>query len=199
MQQINLYPTLPGKTRQVPSFDHLLWTIAVLVLAGLLLSAGLTYSLQRQRHQTEALQSRVAALQAELTALQKAQSRPADAKLQHRLELVRQQQERSTEIRRRLEQVAHTDQTGFIGPLEALGRQRVNGLWLDRIRLRADGGILLAGRSRSADLLPDYLQGLSAQPVFHGVEFHQLELKRPEDGGAYRFAVGTVGEKTDAK
>ena len=70
---------------------------------------------------------------------------------------------------------------GFIEHVSGLARQRIEGLWLTKIRI-ADGGtnIALAGTTSKPALLPKYLQRLSAEKVFTGTEFESLLMVRQE-------------------
>lgn len=68
---------------------------------------------------------------------------------------------------------------GFVEHFIGLARQRIEGLWLTKIRI-ADGGtnIALHGTTIKAALLPQYLQKLSSEKVFVGAEFQSLYMER---------------------
>ena len=70
---------------------------------------------------------------------------------------------------------------GFIGHISGLARQRIDGLWLTKIRIASGGtDIALGGTTSKPALLPKYLQRLSAEKVFAGTEFQSLKMSRQE-------------------
>lgn len=65
----------------------------------------------------------------------------------------------------------------FSDLLTALARRTMEGVWLVRVELAAaDGAILLAGRARSADLIPAYLARLREEPALAGRSFGKLQV-----------------------
>ncbi|MHB8455920.1 MAG: PilN domain-containing protein [Acidiferrobacterales bacterium] len=71
--------------------------------------------------------------------------------------------------------------SGYSHYLIALARQQVPGLWLTGFSISGAGEIItLEGRSRLPDLVPRYLQKLSAETVLAGTNFQVFRLDRPE-------------------
>jgi hypothetical protein len=71
---------------------------------------------------------------------------------------------------------------GFSEQLHGLAREALAGVWLRDISL-ADGGhsLVLQGSALRAELVPRYVQRLSRQPSFAGLEFASLVMSRSED------------------
>ena len=71
---------------------------------------------------------------------------------------------------------------GFVEHISGLARQRIDGLWLTKIRIAAGGtDVALRGTTSKPALLPKYLQRLSAEKIFVGVEFQSLLMSRQEN------------------
>lgn len=116
-------------------------------------------------------QSRRDELEAELEALE-----PDDALLARRDELANQAQLRER-LAKTLVELDQRRGVGFAGTFDTLGRNRVEGVWLTRIRL-IDGDLTLEGRAVRADLLPEYLDRLAGEAGLDGVRFERFELVR---------------------
>lgn len=72
---------------------------------------------------------------------------------------------------------------GFSGHLMALARQSIDGIWLTRISLSAQGDeTWFEGVSLKADSVPVYLQGLAAEAAFADQRFRRLNIDREPEG-----------------
>lgn len=70
---------------------------------------------------------------------------------------------------------------GFSGLLEAFARQGVNGLWLTGISMNGAGDQMrISGNALSADLIPQYITRLSAEPALRGRNFTAFQVGRPK-------------------
>lgn len=71
---------------------------------------------------------------------------------------------------------------GFSEHLSGLAREDLDGVWLREIAL-ADGGhsLVLQGSALRAELVPRYVQRLSRQASFAGLEFASLVISRSEE------------------
>lgn len=79
------------------------------------------------------------------------------------------------------------DIDGFSRYLRSLARMNTDGLWLSRVRLSAMGdNTQLVGQALRPELIPIYLQELSAEEPFALQRFSQFLIDRPkeESGGA---------------
>jgi len=74
----------------------------------------------------------------------------------------------------------------MLASLEGLARNPLKGVWLNRVRIFERGeDVVLAGRSMSADLVPDYLSLLGTEHVFGGRTFSRLRLERIKEGNGW--------------
>lgn len=74
------------------------------------------------------------------------------------------------------------DTKGFSGQLRALARQDVDGIWLTRFVLSALGDqTRIEGRALRAELIPLYVQDLTAEPAFAKQRFHRFQIDKPND------------------
>lgn len=87
--------------------------------------------------------------------------------------------------------------TGFSGYLEGLARQHVEGLWLTGVTISAGGEQLgLTGSTLDAQLVPRYLQQLSAEPSYKGREFKTFQMQRGEAPPRIDFTLHTAATST---
>jgi hypothetical protein len=76
--------------------------------------------------------------------------------------------------------------TGFSEYLQIFTRRVVPGLWLKEFTVYDSGAnMLIRGGSVSAELLPQFLQGLSQEPQLEGLQFSVLQMGRDEDNEAW--------------
>ena len=81
---------------------------------------------------------------------------------------------------------------GYSDFLLALSRQAVAQLWLTSFSVGADGQALeLGGRMADPGQLADYLRRLSAEPMFKGRDFAQLNLKTLGGADGATASTGT--------
>jgi hypothetical protein len=84
------------------------------------------------------------------------------------------------------------DTKGFSRHMKALARQDIDGLWLTHIVLSALGDkTRLEGRALKAELIPLYVQGLTAEAPFSEQRFHRFQIDSPaeDDGTALLFSM----------
>jgi hypothetical protein len=84
------------------------------------------------------------------------------------------------------------DTRGFSRHMTALSRQDVDGVWLTNIVLAALGDkTRLEGRAIRAELIPLYVQNLTAEPAFAEQRFHRFQISSPEDDAetALKFSM----------
>ena len=74
------------------------------------------------------------------------------------------------------------DTKGFSRHLRALARQQIDGIWLTRIQLSPEGdGTRLEGHAIRAELVPLYVQELTAEPAFARQRFNRFQIDNPVD------------------
>ena len=69
---------------------------------------------------------------------------------------------------------------GFSSYLTALSNLHVDNVWLDEISL-AENFVKIRGSALSADLVPDYFDRFSEEPIFQGNLFNIFQLERKHD------------------
>jgi Tfp pilus assembly protein PilN len=104
-----------------------------------------------------------------------------------------------------LQRGVFSNSEGFSGYLTALARQNLQGVWLTGFEITgAAEQMMLQGRSVSRELVPRYMQRLSAEKKMSGIEFRTFYLSgaAPQGkGGAgaeVDFQLRTVGAATVA-
>jgi hypothetical protein len=82
---------------------------------------------------------------------------------------------------------------GFSSYLEGLARQHVDGLWLTGVTI-SDGGqqLGLSGSTLDAQLVPRYLQQLSAEQAYKGREFKTFQMLRGATPSYIEFTLQTA-------
>ncbi len=75
------------------------------------------------------------------------------------------------------------DTKGFSRHLRALARQDIDGIWLTHLVLSALGDqTRIEGRAIRAELIPLYVQNLTAEPAFEKQRFHRFQIDNPDGG-----------------
>ena len=78
---------------------------------------------------------------------------------------------------------------GYSSYFIAFARQSVPGLWLTGFTVTGAGEQLaLEGRTEIPELVPEYLQKLSAEKLLSGTEFDAFQITRPENVNRIGFA-----------
>ena len=158
--------------------------VAVLVSFLMLGVYAWSYSqLNGERQRLGELEAEHAALQAAIEARveeQKARSTRADPAVQ--IEALTRLRDAGLATLRDLDRGNTDSIVPFSNIMEALARQNLENVWIERIEL-TDGGaeIALEGRALDAADLPTFLRGLGTEPSFASREFGTLDFVRPND------------------
>lgn len=185
-QQINLYqPILRTEPKLFGSTTAMLAVGAVFAMLVALWGYG-TYKVHRLQQSAQQLkqeQEKQEKALAQAGTFSASRSKPADLEAQvKRAEAEVTARTRALELLR-AGAAGHT--TGFADRLEALARQHVDGVWIDRMALSgATGAMSLGGATFDANLVPRYLQNLAHEPVLAGARFDQLIIDRPDSKDA---------------
>lgn len=182
MQQINLYQPLFRKQEKIFSAKTMLQGAAMVAVGIALFFAYAAWQTRNLAAQAEQFQRQRDEAAKRVTELARAwPERSKSAALEQEVVRLR------TELRSKQRVVAHLadrstgNTTGYSAHLEGLARQRLPQLWLTQIGLRRGGDTLeLRGSTLNPEQVPQYLQRLSAEPAFAGVEFRQFTLSRGE-------------------
>lgn len=198
MQQINLYLPEFQPNREPLRSIHILWGMVVFIVLLLCVSflsvqhnRELADRVEKSRAQLEQLKNQVAQLE---------QQRP----LRNLAELDSQSLMLSQELSRReqiFQVIANKDlgnNSGFSAYLQALGRQSLETVSLEAFSLLAGGNYLeFAGKARSVDQIPLYVQRLRSEPVFAQSAFGVLKAE-PQKNSAGIFEFSLAREIADA-
>ncbi len=187
MQQVNLYTAEFQPRKVILPLEQLLLltfgTIMIVFVVSLVLNQKLAdaeHELAAQVEKTEKMRQRVEVLQAKTGQLQR------DESLVLANERLRRQLNARKSMIDVLDSVVVKDDDGFSGVLTALARQRTEGLWLKRIKIGAAGkNMALEGMTRSADLVPAYLQNLRQEDDFVGRTFTLFKLSSADKRNQY--------------
>ena len=185
MQQINLYQPMFRRQKKLFSAVTILqiWAFFLVVL-GVIYSYGAS---QLTPLETELikLERDIVTLQVQMTDFKKRYPKQLKSKLLENeiARLEKELQERQI-IQKMLAGRKFGNTEGFSGYLEAMARQHIDGTWLTKIVI-TNGGTALAleGKTTESELLPQYIQKLSAEGVLDGLAFNVMELKRPDASG----------------
>ncbi|MEW6647556.1 MAG: PilN domain-containing protein [Pseudomonadota bacterium] len=182
MQQINLYQPLFRKQEKIFSAKTMLQG-AALVLAGMLLffayAAWQTYSLEAQV--TQFVRQRDDATRRVTDLARAMPERSKNMALEQEVVRLRADLRDKQRVVAQLADRRSGNTTGYAAHLEGLARQRLPQLWLTQIGLRGGGSVVeLRGSAFNPEQVPQYLQRLSAESAFSGVEFRQFTLSRAE-------------------
>jgi len=194
-QQINLYQPIFRAQRKVFSALALL-QVCVAVLAGLLLIYGygrwqivdLEKALARLEVQQVASVQRVEELN------QRFAVKAKDPRLESEIAQLGTQIAGKQTVLQSFAGNAAGNTTGFSKYLEGLAQQHLEGMWLTGITISEGGRVLtLTGSTLAPELVPAFLQQLSKEPVFAGIEFKTLVMERPQtDTARVDFTLQTT-------
>ncbi len=182
-QEINLYQPILRRTRPLFCARSLAWTLAIT-----LVTLGALYAYAR--HEVDTLAAAVQGLERQrdaareqLLALEKTLPKREPSRL-----LASEVQRLHDNVASRaalVSMLASPDDAsgdGFSAHLEALARQRVDGLWLTGLRLRRAGrDLVIRGSALDAALVPVLVQRLGGEPAFAGKRFAALTIDRSSD------------------
>ena len=182
MQQVNLFQD-ELKTQKLKYSASMLLQISVVLIVVLSAVAGFSY-FQLQQHQISLAehQQKQKIAMADLQTIQSELSlRRKDAALARRIVQKTKELSNKQKVLNILSRDEFGNTKGFIGHVSGLARQRVEGLWLTKIRIASGGtDVSLNGTTSKPSLLPKYLQRLSSEKAFSGTEFQSLLMTRQE-------------------
>ena len=182
LQQVNLYQDELKRVKLNYS-ALMLMQLSIILLIVFSAAAGFRY-FQLQQHQASLVekQQKQKVAMAELQKIQAELSlRKKDAALAKRIMDKTKELSNKQKVVGILSRDEFGNTKGFIEHVSGLARQRIEGLWLTQIRIAGGGtNISLQGTTSKAELLPKYLQRLSAEKAFVGTEFQSLVMNRQE-------------------
>ncbi len=201
IQQVNLYHPMFRKQEKVFSARTLLQSTLIILIGIVLFSAYAKW-------QVIALESELGNLEQQQTSrlqrIEKVSKQFPVKQKDVRLEASVREMQQESSTKQRLIQVLSTRSfgvtSGFSSHLEGLARQHLDGMWLKSISLTDGGSRLgLVGSTFQPELVPRYLQRLSAEEVFAGAEFRTFNMQRAADKRSIDFTLIAKSEKNANK
>lgn len=199
-QQINLYLKIDRK--KVDRFNVATIMLGMAGVAALLVlvCVGIGVSSQSLQQQLTLRQNEMESIRKEVDASRETLRQLSDVReLDDAIMRLEHEAQTKRRIIGKLAAMPEEANAGFSGLLAALGEAPVGGMWFTAISFE-DGGenVALKGESRTADLLPMYLQQLSAQPAFSGRRFSVLRMQqRTESEGAIAALTFELHSRVD--
>jgi hypothetical protein len=198
LQQVNLYQD-ELKTQKLNYSALMLVQLSLILIIVFSAAAGFRY-FQLQQLQSDLIvsQQKQKIAMAELQKVQNELSlRKKDTVLAKKIIVKTKELANKQKVLSILSRDEFGNTKGFIEHISGLARQRVEGLWLTKIRI-ADGGtdISLHGTTTKSALLPKYLQKLSAEKIFNGTEFQSLLMERQKKKKQW-LSFSLQNKKTD--
>ena len=180
-QQINLYkPELRPKPDYL-TLNNMAKGAGVFLALMVLLSVNLGMDTQALAKQREAIVSSVQAEQTRL--LEVTQQFPVakpDPALDDQITFLEMEQQRREQVMAMIKGGDLAASGGFSGMMQAFARQMVQGVWLTGLAASASGeSMRISGRALTADLIPQYISRLSAEPALQGRHFSGLQVVEP--------------------
>jgi len=198
MQQVNLYQD-ELRTQKLNYSALMLTQLSVILLVIFSATTGFIY-FQLQQHQNSLveIQQKKKIVMADLQKIQTELSlRQKDAILAKRIIAKTKELANKQKVFGILSRDEFGNTKGFVEQVSGLARQRIDGLWLTKIRIAGGGtDITLHGTTSKSALLPKYLQRLSAEKAFTGTEFKSLYMARQEKKKQW-LNFSLQNEKTD--
>ncbi|HWI12669.1 MAG TPA: hypothetical protein VNT02_00365 [Burkholderiales bacterium] len=183
--QINLLNPALRQRRDVVSLRNLAALAGVLVVAMAAVQAYVSHDLTRRRAELASVQEARNARATRMAVLQQAARQGAPSELGAEIRRLEAELRAQREGLSALQSGAAGSRQGYADYLRALSRGALSGLWLTGFTIAGSGEITLRGRLSRADLLPEYIQRLSTQPILSGRSFSTLDVAQP---GARRDA-----------
>ncbi len=193
-QTINLLHHLEKRETLAVSSQHIASAAIITVVLVLLVSLGSLYKSSQDTVLVQQAEEDDERLQAQLTVLVVESSNDSKS-MQQTKRLLKQRRQ----ILHSLSNQQHDIGAGFSDHLAGLGRQKLKGLWLNSIVLRAGGEeISLKGAMQHATLLPRYLQDLGKEPAFSGLRFQLMTIENNEASNhQMQFEISVVAKPVD--
>lgn len=199
-QQINLYQPIFRKQKRKFSAAAMLQATALIVVGAGLLYGYTFWQVRQLRAESVQTDKQFAALNKRLEDTVRQFSEQLQSKeLQERIRRI----EAQVAEKQRLQEVlgsAHFNTVGFSEYFIAFARQHTPGVWITSLEITgAAERLTLAGRSTNPELVPRYLQRLSAEKRLNGIEFRSFQMSRPGADGkgapvAYVEFIARTGE-----
>jgi len=192
-QQVNLFQSEFHVRQDIVCAKNLqMVLIATLVFFSSLSIYDYFHELNQNSYLTE-LQAQHNELEVALQKTKKvAPSMVVDRKLKHRVDGLKQDVTLKQQVLEALSGQSFGNTSGFSEFFRGLAKQSVTGLWLTNFKITGGGtDIGITGSAYQPELVPDFLNKLSAETIFQGTNFQTFRVKREENPVRVDFYVDT--------
>ncbi len=207
LQQINLYQPIFRKEQKVFSAQTVAISIATIAMVLIGIYGFGMWKVQKAANEVAAMTAQQQSQQAMVEQNEAALS--ASANPQQIAARSKKLEQELAERRNALDLLrggAAGETTGFAQRIEALARQHIDGVWLERVVLAGDAHTLsLTGYSTDADQIPHYLLALSQESALAGTRFDNFMIEhhgKPEQNAVHfrasSAALADTGKLADA-
>ena len=204
-QQVNLYQPILRREKKVFSATTMLQTLALIAALMLLMYAFSHWQLQQLEQENAQLQAQQRDLTAQVTALSRdLQARPESRELRTEADALLRELDLKRDLFDLMRNRATARTDGFSESFAGLARQHVDGLWLTGVELRNSEvrHVALRGMTSRAELVPQLVKQLGAEPAFQGLRFRHLRVFQPEgrdSGDVLEFELTTEPHNEEAR
>lgn len=182
-QQINLYHPIFRKQEKKFSAKAMFQAGAVVVGGIVIMYAYSAWQLSSLRQHSAQIDREMTAATKQIEQMGKQLAgRQADQALQTEIKRLEALMDTSQRLRAILRRERFGNTVGFSEHLIAFARQHVAGVWLTGVSIQGGGvDLTVEGRASDPELLPKYLQKLSAENSLSGTRFQTFVMNRPDE------------------
>jgi Tfp pilus assembly protein PilN len=180
-QQINLYQPIFRKEEKKFSTVAMLQAMGVVVVGVVAIYAYTWWQVGALKSELKRAETQYAASSKRLTdATEKFGQRAGRTSLDSEITRMEGEIVAKQRIQEILQRGIFSNTHGFSEYLVSFSRQHTPGVWLTGFDITgAAEQMTLAGRSTSPELVPRYMQKLSAEKTLSGIEFRVFQMNRP--------------------
>lgn len=182
-QQINLYHPIFRKQEKKFSAKAMFQAGAAVVGGIVIMYAYSAWQLGSLRQHSAQIDREMTAATKQIEQMGKQlAARKADSALLTEIKRLEALVDASQRLRAILQRERFGNTVGFSEHLIAFARQHVAGVWLTGVSIQGGGvDLTVEGRASDPELLPKYLQKLSAENSLSGTRFQTFVMNRPDE------------------
>lgn len=182
-QQVNLYHPIFRRQEKKFSAKAMFQAGAAVVGGIVLMYAYSAWQLSSLREHAAQVDREMATATKQIEQIGKQlASRQADPAVLAEVKRLEALVDASQRLRGILKRERFGNTAGFSNHLIAFARQHVSGVWLTGVSIQGGGvDMTVEGRASDPELLPKYLQKLSAETSLSGTQFQTFVMNRPDE------------------
>lgn len=182
-QQINLYHPIFRKQEKKFSAKAMFQAGAVVVGGIVIMYAYSAWQLNSLRQHSTQIDREMTTATKQIEQIGKQlAARKADPAIQAEIKRLEMLVDASQRLRGVLQRERFGNTVGFSDHLIAFARQHVAGVWLTGVSIQGGGvDLTVEGRTTDPELVPKYLQKLSAENSLSGTQFQTFVMNRPDE------------------